>query len=586
MQNLFQGHKQQTLEGGVTNTNAFKDTIDRVVHHNQLDERLENMHRANTFSEFNMEKSFNNMNIDTNINRFNMPFEMNDNYQLNLENAWNNYQNISPNRGEMMSNTPQNQMNQMNMHPNLMYNMQYNQNMMTMPNTIHPSLIEFNKQLISESDKVKTDNVTETVKENNETKGDLFKDIIDVMENQQDERHQKSEFLKFIKKLHNGEIKLNEKENNIDVLDKNNDLNKFIESESKMEDIWQKVETNLNDLDMNYDDIMQSNEMDTIVKPSLFLNDNPFLLKSENTSNLVEEAKNLLNNGDVTQARYALEAEVNTNQDNSEAWYLLGKIHTENDRDDFAMQCFLKSLEADPFNSDALLFLGISCTNEFDEFQAMKYLKSWIKLHHIYSKYLDENNPLLNDALIQSEIDIEREDEDYYTRARRIETLKQNYYLEMGNLMEYIANNEKMADADLWTAMGIVNFIPHQYERAIDCFRKAVQINPKDYNSWNKLGAILAHSKMDAEAINTYKKALEINPNYARCWTNLGIAYLNLDNYNESRAAFLKALKVYKDIPNAWSYLNSIAIYTKDVTDYELIANRNLDVMLSKYKII
>jgi tetratricopeptide (TPR) repeat protein len=90
---------------------------------------------------------------------------------------------------------------------------------------------------------------------------------------------------------------------------------------------------------------------------------------------------------------------------------------------------------------------------------------------------------------------------------------------------------------------------------------------------------------MDSEAINTYKKALEINPNYARCWTNLGIAYMNLDNYNESRAAFLRALKVYKDIPNAWSYLNSIAIYTKDVTDYELIANRNLEVLLSKYKI-
>jgi peroxin-5 len=291
--------------------------------------------------------------------------------------------------------------------------------------------------------------------------------------------------------LHNGEIKLNEKDNDIDVVEK--DLNNFVESEAKMEDIWQKVESNLNGLDLNYEDIMQSDEMTTLSKPSLFLNDNPFLLKSESDLNLVEEAKIMLSKGEVTQARYALEAEVNNNQDNSEAWYLLGKIHTENDRDDFAMQCFLKSLEADPFNSDSLLFLGISCTNEFDEFQAMKYLKRWIKLHHIYSKYLDEKNPLLNDALIQNEIDIERDDEDYYTRARRIETLKQNFYIEMGNLMEYIANNEKLADADLWTALGIVHFIPHQYERAIECFRKAVQNNPKDYNSWNKLGAILAH---------------------------------------------------------------------------------------------
>ena len=489
MQNLFQGHKQQTLEGGVTNTNAFKETIERVVHHNQIDERLENIHRANTFTDFNMEKSFNNLNIDTNINRFNNPYEMNENYQINLENAWNTHQIISPNRNEIMYNKPQNHMNQMNMHPNLMYNMQFNQGMMGMSNAIHPSLIEFNNQLLNQ-DKTKLEDKVENA-ENKENKGDLYKDIIDVMENQQDERHHKSEFLKFIKKLHNGEIKLNEKDNDIDVVEK--DLNNFVESEAKMEDIWQKVESNLNGLDLNYEDIMQSDEMTTLSKPSLFLNDNPFLLKSESDLNLVEEAKIMLSKGEVTQARYALEAEVNNNQDNSEAWYLLGKIHTENDRDDFAMQCFLKSLEADPFNSDSLLFLGISCTNEFDEFQAMKYLKRWIKLHHIYSKYLDEKNPLLNDALIQNEIDIERDDEDYYTRARRIETLKQNFYIEMGNLMEYIANNEKLADADLWTALGIVHFIPHQYERAIECFRKAVQNNPKDYNSWNKLGAILAH---------------------------------------------------------------------------------------------
>jgi len=583
MQNLFQGHKQQTLEGGLTNTNAFKETIDRVIHHNQIDERLENLQRANNFSDFNMEKSFNNMRLETNLNRFNMPHEM-DNHHINIDNVWDSYQNMNHNKNEILYSKPHSQVNPINVHPNQMYNMQFNQPMMAMHNSIHPSLLEFNRQLMNE-EKIKTEEKEGNKEnlENKENQGNIYKDIIDVMESQQDERHQKSEFLKFIKKLHTGEIKLNEKENNIDI--SNKELDQITDSDLKMEDIWQKVDNNLNDLGLNYEDIYDSSEMISNTKPSLFLKDNPFVNSSDNNIDLVEIAKNHLNKGEITQARYALEAEVNNNQDNSEAWYLLGKIHTENDRDDFAMQCFLKSLEADPFNSDSLLYLGISCTNEFDEFQAMKYLKKWIKLHHLYSKYLDESNPLLNDALIQNEIDNERDDEDYYSRGRRIETLKQNFYMEMGNLMEFIANNEKMADADLWTALGIVNFIPHQYERAIECFRKAVQINPKDYNSWNKLGAILAHSKMDAEAINTYKKALEINPNYARCWTNLGIAYLNLDNYNESRAAFLRALKVYRDIPNAWSYLNSIAIYSKDVSDYELIANRNLEVLLSKYKI-
>ena len=95
MQNLFKGHKQQTLEGGITNTNAFKETIDRVIHHNQMDERLENIQRANTFSDFNMEKSFNNMNLETNINRFNLHNEINDIHQISLDNVWNSYKNVN-----------------------------------------------------------------------------------------------------------------------------------------------------------------------------------------------------------------------------------------------------------------------------------------------------------------------------------------------------------------------------------------------------------------------------------------------------------------------------------------------------------
>jgi peroxin-5 len=324
------------------------------------------------------------------------------------------------------------------------------------------------------------------------------------------------------------------------------------------------------------------------IKESLFLKDNPFLGINEDSTlekDLIETSNNYLNKGDTMNARFALEAEINKNPDNSEAWHLLGKIHTENDRDDFAMQCFLKALEVDPFNANALLALGISCTNEFDEFDAMKYLKNWIKLHHIYNKYLDNNNLLLNYELIEYEMEHDRDDEDYYQKAKRIEGLKLNFFNEMCNLMENIALNEKKQDSDLWIALGIAHFIPSHNERAIECFRKAVEINPKDYSAWNKLGAILAHSKMDQEAINTYKNALQLNPKYARCWTNLGIAYMNINNYEESMLAFLSALKIYKDIPQVWSYLSSVAITLQKMDDYELAHNRNLDALLFKYKV-
>jgi Flp pilus assembly protein TadD len=561
MEILFNGHKQQTFEGGVTQTNAFKDTMDRVIHNNQLDERLENLERAKNYSDFNMERAFTNMNIHQNMpmnlsqeNFIKMNMNMNNIQELNQENPLNYTNNLQMNeiRHNNFSNfTPMNMMNR----------------------GIHPSLIEFNKQLIQENTNLKEETKTETG-------NDIYKDIIEVMESQDDERHQKSEFLKFIKKLQTGEIKLNEKDNDIEISDT------YKPDDNLFENTWQKIENNMNMYETGLDtgEYEEGYENEGLQEETqLMMQNNPFLELTNN--DLIEDGQNFVKSGELVNARLAFEAEVTKNPENSEGWYLLGKIHTENDRDDLAMQCFNNSLQVDPFNADSLLALGISCTNEFDEFDAMRHLKNWIKLHHVYNKYYEEGNPLLNDDFIKSQIDKTEYDEDIVVRNKQLEQMKHNFYNEMCNLMEYIAQNEKLVDSDLCTALGIAHFIPHNYDRAIECFRKAVEINPKDYNAWNKLGAILAHSKMDAEAINTYKKALEINPHYVRCLTNLGLAYLNLDNYQESRNAFLTTLKLYPDLMSSWSYLKTISVFTKNIQDYELVQNKDLTNLLNKYNL-
>jgi Flp pilus assembly protein TadD len=592
MNNLFGGQKTQTLEGGISQTNAFKDTVERITYQGQIDERLENMERARTFHDLQMERNFQNMKI-------NEDFRIDIN--KGMESAW---QNVSP-----MEQMAYNQYNQMNINQfnqnqqfqNGMINNNFTSsqslsymNHMHMPmmtsTGIHPSLLEFNNQIKLEQESKPEEKPVEQEPDQKNNGDEILTDIINTMEDQEDERHLNSEFLKFIKRMKTGEIKLNEKENNIEIDEsksKNNifsDINFNNPDEAMMNEMWNNLENQMKDTtNMNFDNYGGQEDY-MAQKQSLFLKDNPFLLNDGNVNiDLTEFSREMLNYGDVTNARFALEAEVNKHSDNAEAWLSLGKIHTENDRDDLAMECFLRALEADPFNADALLALGISCTNEFDEFEAMVHLRNWIKLHHIYNKYFDENNPMLNYEMIRNEMIHDRDDEDYYTKAVRIENLKQNFYREMCNLMENISMNEKIADTDLFIAMGIAHFIPHQNDRAIECFRKAVEVNPKDYNAWNKLGAILAHSKMNDEAIAHYKKALELKPNYARCWANLGIAHFNVDNYDESMKSFLTALKIYKDISHVWSYMSSVTIALKRNDLYELVHSKNLPELLRAY---
>lgn len=61
-----------------------------------------------------------------------------------------------------------------------------------------------------------------------------------------------------------------------------------------------------------------------------------------------------------------LQAEVQRNKDNAEAWRLMGQLYQENDQDDYAIIAFKKAYEVDPYDLDSLLCLGISCTNELE----------------------------------------------------------------------------------------------------------------------------------------------------------------------------------------------------------------------------
>jgi len=399
------------------------------------------------------------------------------------------------------------------------------------------------------------------------------------MGSEEDER-KNSEFLDLMKKLNNKEIVLQEKDNTLveNKHLKNEILQKPKENVDKLfQNIWSEINQKYNQNDG--EDMIIPNESKFTQKENPYLTDK----KYENTD-LIELAKKLISEAKSQEALVVLEAECQKNEDNSEAWVLLGKIHSENDCDHYALQCLLKALEVDSFNLEAELYLGILCTNEFDSLDAMIHLKNWVKLHPQYSKFLDENDILLNYNIIKEAERNDIEGEDIELKARRIEKMKNNFYIQMGHLLETIYK-QFSNDSDLLCAMGICHFIPSNNLRSMECFRKAVETNYKDYNAWNKLGAIYAHSKLHEDAVYCYKKAVELKPDYVRCWANLGIAYFNVDNYEEAIHSYLKALKIIPSNHQIWSYLSSVLNVSKKYDLIKLVNQRQLDELLKIFKI-
>lgn len=64
---------------------------------------------------------------------------------------------------------------------------------------------------------------------------------------------------------------------------------------------------------------------------------------------------------------------------------MLGQLFQENDQDDYAIIALKSAHEADPYDLESLLYLGISSTNELDQFEALRHLTNWLRFSPDFS---------------------------------------------------------------------------------------------------------------------------------------------------------------------------------------------------------
>ena len=91
-----------------------------------------------------------------------------------------------------------------------------------------------------------------------------------------------------------------------------------------------------------------------------------------------------------------------------------------------------------------------------------------------------------------------------------------------------------------------------KYEKAIECYDRALEINPNFVEAWNNKGNVLDELGRYEEAIECYDKALEINPNYAEAWNNKGVTLSMLRRYEEAIECFDRALEINPNYAKVW----------------------------------
>ncbi|MGC9058373.1 MAG: tetratricopeptide repeat protein [Candidatus Nanoarchaeia archaeon] len=91
-------------------------------------------------------------------------------------------------------------------------------------------------------------------------------------------------------------------------------------------------------------------------------------------------------------------------------------------------------------------------------------------------------------------------------------------------------------------------------KKAIECFNKAIEINPNSGSAWYNKGVAFYDLHKYEEAIKCFDKAIEIEPNFEGAWRNKGLLLYILGKDEEAIECLDKAIEIDPDNERAWSY--------------------------------
>jgi len=290
------------------------------------------------------------------------------------------------------------------------------------------------------------------------------------------------------------------------------------------------------------------------IRPYEFSPDNPFV----DHPNPLLRGIELFDAGELSDAILAFEAAAQRDNQNGQIWRRLGEAHAENDRDDRAIAALNRSIQLDPGDLPALMSLAVSCTNDSYRLQALRVLKDWLAHNPRY-----QDHPLIHAPEFSQDIDTIDDESELHGRVTEM-------YLEAARMSPHDP------DPDVQIALGLLFNISQEYEKAVDCFRLALEKRPDDYALWNKLGATLANSNHSKEALAPYYRSLKIKPTYTRARANLGISYLNMEMYQEAATQFLACLAIQPSAKHIWMSLQTV--FSRMERDDLLERSLNYDV--------
>jgi len=87
-------------------------------------------------------------------------------------------------------------------------------------------------------------------------------------------------------------------------------------------------------------------------------------------------------------------------------------------------------------------------------------------------------------------------------------------------------------------------FEMRNYGQAVELYKKVIELNPQDIDSYNDLGLVYHYTNRSALAIDTLKKGTKVDPSFQRIWLSLGFVLMSTGQTVEAKTALSKVVEL------------------------------------------
>jgi tetratricopeptide (TPR) repeat protein len=115
-------------------------------------------------------------------------------------------------------------------------------------------------------------------------------------------------------------------------------------------------------------------------------------------------------------------------------------------------------------------------------------------------------------------------------------------------------------DARVYVGRAAVYSMNGQYDRVVEDCSKALELDPKLADAYINRGRAYFGKQQYDRAIEDYNKAIDLDPKYARGYHNRGNAYIGKKQYSRAIEDYNKAIEL--DQKYAASYYNKACVYS------------------------